>query len=153
MSSEEREYEVLSGNVFGKDAGEKVKLSIPEPQRSQLIEGGAIKDLSGEGAVETVEPSHVSNPDELTGAVKTAHEEEEARLDSQRNPVRITEPETPASPEESANEEAAKKQAEADAEKTSQEQAAGSGETTPSGSSGEEKSGGAGSGTPRNRRS
>lgn len=68
MSESKKEEFRVSGTsrVFGHEPGDVFEQEIPEPQRSQLIEGGAIEPTSGETGkpVSLTEPKTPETPEE-----------------------------------------------------------------------------------------
>jgi hypothetical protein len=114
MSKEK--YLVTAGTqVFGFDPGREFEMDIAEPQRSQLIESGAIEQLSGSNKGPVVDET-LSREDaaelaeyEAEVAVESILENEDAEreeadelAEAEAEAISITEPELPETPEESA---------------------------------------------------
>lgn len=114
--SKEKYVVTATTQVFGFDPGREFEMDIAEPQRSQLIQGGAIEQLSGsnKGPIveETVTPEEAAElaEYEAEAAVESILEGEEAEREEANQlaeeeageAIGLTEPLFPPTPEESA---------------------------------------------------
>lgn len=113
--SKEKYVVTAPSQVFGFDPGREFEKEIAEPQRSQLIESGAIKQMSGSNKGPIVEETMTREEanelaeEEALDAVDAIQDDEDAEreeaddlAEAEAKAVSITEPTKPPTPEESA---------------------------------------------------